>query len=711
MWQKVYSPLIKTKSFCPNPIAGNIPLYADSVTNPKVIGTTAYTEFWDEQIDRCLNGYDTAGIHIPGRYYFFLNFVILKGLQGPQYPFFVDLDLEYHNLVEYVKKNRKTGIVSLKARRKGLSELAQAMFAYGLRFIEGYRGAIAAGIETYTTGLRNKFNSTQNNIVKDFRLNVLSDNDKQYKIGFEIKDPIGGYVESGYGGILSFETMYDDWTKLEGEYFNDVIMEEAGRFKYCGPAVSSIKPALEFGSQMLGTFFIQGTGGNILSTSRHFKDFWDNAEAYGLERFWVPGSRMFYPFFGNKKEEFFIDPDSGEKLDAIPNLRCYKPYERLGMEDIRAAEQYILRKRIEYAKLPNKKKLKELNQAYPLTVEEAFTSGGSNNFNDDKIYDKLFRIEGDINNYRPVILEWVTDSKGKNIAESGFELLVKARPATKDDPDWKIGYEYQPPNPDMIDMDIGGVDGYNQDITQVSKSLGAMIVLRQGNKVNLIEQGIHKGLYPVFLYYKRPPRKEEFFDMCLKIAVYYRLKRNCMVNAEQDFVIDYFIKNGGTSYLSSRPKSFDAPRTKQVHKFGAKMTGFSKEMILGIVQTWVENYADLCMFPELLRDLLAYDEEYIGTDWDSVDALAYAIMRVEDMKTRPHRSDDFRESEVEPEWIVNQNGNIVLKRELPDTDKREKILKNEDSVGRWAELDYERFRKKEKKGDDKKVYLDDNISM
>ena len=293
MIQKPYIPILKTSGFLPNPIAGNIPIYADSITNPKVIGTTNYNEFWDEQIDRCINGYDTAGIHIPGRYYFFLNFVILKGLQGPQYPFFVDLDLEYHNLVAWVKENRKPGIVSLKARRKGLSELAQAILAYGLRFIEGYRGAVAAGIETYTTGLRNKFNSTQSSIIKDLRLNVLEDNDKQYKIGFEIKDPIGGYVEGGYGGIISFETMYDDWTKLEGEYFNDVIMEESGRFKYCGPAVSSIRPALEFGSQMLGTFYVQGTGGNILSTSKDFKDFWDNAEAYGFERFWVPGSRMF----------------------------------------------------------------------------------------------------------------------------------------------------------------------------------------------------------------------------------------------------------------------------------------------------------------------------------------------------------------------------------------------------------------------------------
>ena len=684
---KPYTPLIKQGGFLPNPVAGNIPIYADSITNPKVVGTAAYEQFWDEQIDRCINGYDTAGVHIPGRYYFYLNFVVLKGLLGAQYPFFVDLDLEYFNLVEYVKRNRKMGIIAPKARRKGLSEKAQAILAHGIRFIEGYRGAITAGLETYTTGLRNKFDSTQNKIIQDFRLNVLTYDDKQLKIGYERQDPIGGFIEDGFGGMLSFETMFNDATKLEGEYFNDVICEESGRFKLLGPTVSSIKPALEFGSQILGSFYIYGTGGNILSTSKDFKDFWDQADIYGLERFWVPGNRLYYPFFGNKNEEFIVDPDTGEHIDSVPNLRHLTAEQRLGVEDVEAAKEYILKKRIEYSKLPNKKKLKEHNQAYPLTVEEAFTSGGSNNFNDDKIYDKLFQIEGDPNNFVPVVLDWTRDSKGEKLEGHGADLKVKSRPATKDDPQWKIVYVRQYPEPNMVDLDVGGIDGYNQDISQSSSSLGAMIVLRQGNKVNMTEKGIHKGVYPVCLYYERPPRKEDFFDICLKIAVWYRLKRNTMINAEQDFVIDYFIKNGGINYLAPRPKSFDAPKTKQVHKYGAKMTGYSKTMILGIVQTWVENYVDLCWFPALLRDLLAYDEEYIGTDWDSVDALAYAIMRIEDMRTRPRQADDSYLESDEPEWVQDQSGNIVLKYEEKEEGK--KVNQKQEEAGRWASLDYD----------------------
>ena len=681
----VYSPIPKKREFNPAPVAANIPSFADGMSNPKVIGTSRYEEFWDEQFDRCMNGYTTGGIDIPGRYYFFLNFVIIKGLFGPQYPMYVDLDLEYFRLVDYVKKYQKTGIVSIKARRKGLSEKGQTILSHGLRFTEEYRGAITAGIETYVTGLKKKFESSQAKFRDELRLNVVKDNEKMHEIGYERRNPIGGFIKDGYGGMLSYETMYDDPKKLEGEYFHDVICEESGQYNKLSEVFESIKPALEFGSQMLGTFYIYGTGGNILSTSKDFKEFWDMAETYGLEKFWVPGTRLYYPFFGNNKSEILIDPDTNEEIDAIPNLRHMKKWERVGCEDIKAAEEYILRKRVEYAKLPNKKKLKDLNQNYPLTVEEAFTSGGSNNFNDELIYERLFNIEGDPNNYTPVILEWVLEKNEDGVMGRHPDMLVKSRPATDRDSPSKIIWVYQRPRKDMIDLDIGGVDSYNQDLTQTSSSLGAMIVLRQGNRVNLEDQDIHNAEYPVCLYYQRPQRKEDFYDNCMKISAWYNLKRNTMCSAEQDFIIDYYNKNGGQKYLSPRPKTFDSKKSQQVHKWGAKMTGSSKEIILGIVQSWVEDYVQFTNFPELLRDLLAYDEEYVGTDWDSVDALAYAKMRIEDMRTRPRRNQDDEEDNDEPEWVWDASGNAILK-EKNNEQVVNKDINNEEGKGGWRQF-------------------------
>ena len=682
--QKPYVPIVKKRGFNPAPVAGNIPIYADSKINPRVITTSAYSEFWDEQFDRCINGYTTAGLFIPGRYYFYLNFVVLLGLRGLSYPMYVDLDLEYYRLVDYVKEFHKTGIISPKARRKGLSEKGQTILSHGLRFIEGYRGAITAGLDTYQIGLRKKFDSAQAKFHDELRLNVLTDNEKMFHIGYERKDPIGGFVDDGYGGRLSFETMYDDGKKLEGEYFHDVICEESGQYKLLNTVFESIKPALEFGALMLGTYYIYGTGGNILSTCKAFKEFWDSAETYGLEKFLVLGDRMYYPFFGNKFSEYHHDEDTGEKIDAIPNLRHLKKEQRIGCEDTEAAKQHILKKKLEYAKLPNKKKLKEHNQNYPLTVEEVFTSGGSNNFNDEKIFGRLFDIEGESNLYRPVILDWVYEVDRDGIKKRRMPLEVEARPARKGDPESFIVWVYQGPRRDMIDLDVGGVDGYNQDQSQTSSSLGAMVVMRQGNKVNLEKEGIHYAEYPVCLYYQRPARKEMFYEICLKISVWYGLKRNTMCNAEQDFVIDYYKKNDGRIYLSPRPKTYDSPRSQQIHKYGAKMTIHSKPLILGVVQSWVEDYVMFCVFILMLKDLLAYDEEYIGTDWDSVDALAYAKMRIDDMKTRPRKSSDILSSDLDnPKWKFDQEGNAILIEEEEESKKIIKPGEKPEGNGGW----------------------------
>ena len=166
------------------------------------------------------------------------------------------------------------------------------------------------------------------------------------------------------------------------------------------------------------------------------------------------------------------------------------------------------------------------------------------------------------------------------------------------------------------------------------------------------------------------------------ISIWYGLKRNVMCSAEQDFVIDYFKKNNGTRFLSPRPKTFDSRKGQQVHKYGAKMTVSSKPMILGIVQSWVEDFVHECDFPQILRDLLAYDEEYIGTDWDSVDALAYAKMRIEDMRTRPRKSSDDDDPTPMIQWREDERGNMILV-ETEQIEKKKDVNLAQESRGNW----------------------------
>ena len=676
---KAYTPIIKRKGFDPSPVAGKIPFFADGRINPDGIGTSMYNEFWLEQIDYCENGYTTAGLWIPGRYYYYLNFVQLAGLMGPQYPFYVDFDLEFFRTVHAVKKFKKKGIVGLKARRKGLSEKIQGgVLGYGCRFTPQYRGAITAGRERYVIGLKKKFENSENNIVDEFKLHTLINNMKTYECGFEVKNNRGQYEPGGLNAQIFIETMYDSPNKLEGEFFHDVVLEESGEYETADDVVSSIEPALEFGAELMGTFYIYGTAGNILTTSRAFKEFYDNSESLGYVKLWVPGTRLYFPFFGNDKQDKYYDPETDETFDPIPNLRHLKPYQRVGCEDINAAEKEILRKREVYKLLNKKKKLKEHLQNYPLTEEEAFSSSGSNNFNSEKLLQTLMQIEGDPNLVKPYVLEWVKIRDG-DMMKIKSPLEVKMRPAKDNDPEWKLVWIYQMPRPDIVDLDIGGFDSYNQDLTETSKSLGATNIVRRGNKLLGHREGIHDAEYPVALHYARPPRKELSYEIGLMMAVLYNTKRNMMINAEQDFAIDYFIKNGGTQYLALRPKAFDTPNTRQVHKYGAKMTGANKDNVLGVLQTMVEDYAEYFPFLRQVRDLMAYDEILVGEgDWDSADALALAKMRIVDMKTSPRDKEEINPKDDEAEWKLDAQGNMVPVKNYDLYDQEEDSEKSEE---------------------------------
>lgn len=677
----IYVPIRKSKGFCPNPVARDgIPEFADSVNNPNVVGTDAYNQYWDEQYDRCINGYVTGGINIPGRYYYFLNFQVLRGVYGPQYPWINDFDLEYYFTVDYIKKYKKAGMICLKARRKGLSEDFQTIANHGLRFIEGYRAGITAGLKTYADELRSKFQYGFDNVVPEMRLNYTISNQDTFQVGYQEKTETGSWATRGYGGSISIVSLQDSSEKMEGNYFNDIAMEEAGQYPKLKAAHDSIKPGLEFGSKMEGSFFIFGTAGNILSTSKDFKELWQDADTYDLVKLWVPGRRKYLPFWVNhhsgepvnpktKEIDFEIDPHTKTKIDPIKNLRKYKDYERVGMEDTEMAGWFIKQKKIALSKLANKDALLKFNKSYPDSEEEAWSSGGNNNFDPEILNTQIVALMSDEFPLKQYILDWVYTDEGRK--EKVLPLRVTGRPAKHTDPDYRKHVVFQEPMPEFRDLDVGGVDSYNQDQTKTSNSLGSMIVIRRYKNL-MGYTGSYPGEVPVHMYYKRPKRKEIFYEETLKAAIWYNLKRNTMLSAEYDNIINFWRINGGESYLSLRPRTFESKSSKLDHRYGAKMTMHSKPLALGIAQSWILDSGKYIFFPEILRDFLAYDEEIIESDWDGADACMLALMRIEDMKRAPRKDDTGAESSktMFPEYYYDEDGDLMVKSFSPNITKK-----------------------------------------
>lgn len=652
----VYSPIIKHKNFEPNPVAlYGIPDYADSSRNPKVEGTAAWEDWWNEQIYYCINGYDTGGMHIPGRYYYYLNFYMMSTVGiGNHYPPFVDLDYEFFNLVEQCKEHGY-GIISLKARRKGLSnKVVGGVIDYGFRFRTAYSAGIVAGLEEHATDFYDKFKHNSSMKPPEFRMNVNFTKDKAIH-KYRVREK-GIWVDQGTFNTVYVATMFNNPGVFKGKYLDDCVFEEAGEFSLLIEGYEATKPCFMKGDRMVGTSFIYGTGGNLKKGSQGFAEMWHEPESFRLIKFWVPADRVSFYYIGGISGGP-MDPDKTHTED-IPNLIKYKPYERTGMEDVEQAKKGIEKERSIFAQKKNKKSYYEHLQNYPLTEKEAFLRFTGNDFPTEELNTKLFEIDSNGIRYTTYKLSWKKEANGalKMPREVVATAMTDEQIAEAEILDTEnIVHVFRIPYTKYAGLDVAGIDSYDLDKSQTSKSLGGMVVYRRDHNIPNLEKQL-----PVALVNYRPKRKEIFYETCAMVAVWYNIRYGCNVDVDRPAVIKHFEDLGLVGYLAPRPRKFEAPDSKQGHEFGTKLTSHSKPQMIGILQSYFSLNCHKIEFPQILDEALDYDVVQKVSDWDTVDAFGLALMRDADMIGNPYNEDEYDDDAMDlPEWTEDSEGNLI----------------------------------------------------
>ncbi len=674
-----YIPVIKGLGFCPNPVAVyGIPDFADSLRFPAVEGTAAHEQWWNEQFDRCINGYTTGGIFIPGRYYYYLNFCRITTVKrGRHHPEFVDLDLEFFNLVEEAKLNHK-GIISVKCRRRGLSEKAVSVADHGLRFTpEGYTAGVCAGLEEYEKDFYAKLVNANFDKAPELKLAFLTE-DKELICGW--KEPsTSGWVEKGSKNTVYHKTMFMNENVFKGKLLWDCIFEEAGEFKKLLGGYGSTKACFAVGNEMHGTPFVYGTGGNMKTSSRDFAEMWAEAESYHLLKFEVMAQRMMMGYFVGS-----VVPDSATGGTTVPD-KCpnifakYKDYQYeqlIGCEDVVEADRVLLENRKILRLAKNKKPYWDSVQNEPRNIGEAFLRFSGNNFDAEAINEQQMHLDTLTHAmYSRYILSWVKNEDGSHKQP----LQVECTPAGDEVPDEMCVLIHRDgmPRRQYRNLILHGIDSYDQDEARQSKSLGGSLILaRKGNWINKDKR------IPLAIYYERPKRKELFYDICLMMSVFWDTPKNTMIDAGRPLIIKHYETNGCTRYLSPRPKSFESETSEQTHKYGMMFTGGvkSKSQAISIVQSWVLDDIDHCVFPVILRDLVDYDIEQKNSDWDIVDALMLALIRDIDMKRAATEEDPEADDPFDlGEWVEDEDGNVInTKKEFVpvrdgDKDRRKEL--------------------------------------
>ena len=641
------APYVKGKGFLPNPLVVNgIPDYADSSRNPKCVGTPEYETFWSEQLYRCINGYNTGGIFIPGRFYYYMNFNNMNTVHGIITPDFCDMHLELCYIIEWCMANGKNIIIG-KKRRAGISEFTQkAKIDYGYRFSESYQAGIAAGQKKYAEDFMTKWEDSEALLQGEFRVNSLLNNPDEVVSGYELMD--GGKTTLKNNACKIFvRTMHNNPNMFKGLFLNDVVAEEAGEFENLCEFISATNDCLMDGDTQVGMFMIYGTGGNINKGSKDFKKVWENPNDYNAVKYLITGDRFKKPFYGGATR-------FGKDVSVTPNLlKKYKPYQIIGMEDTEAAMENIMEER-ERLKKGDLKKYMEHLQNNPINEAEIFRKMFSNNFDIQKINAQQDEITVNKNKYSKWKLEWVTK---EGTLERVSPLRVKAIPAkdTDDEGDCILILDEYHPDKKYKNLYVGGIDPYDQD-KGVSKSLGAMCVMSRPNTF-----GIPFNM-PVAVICTRPKRKEIFFDMCLKLSVYYDLVGNTLGDkAGSSGIIKWYENHNCMRYLAPRPKKFESMNSEQSHEFWVSLNTYSRPLMVGAMQTSIHDYSQNIWFPELINQLGNFDEVEIGSDNDLADAYGIALMQSISVVAAP-RDDNTKESE-DPfslgNWITDKNGNVI----------------------------------------------------
>ena len=646
--------VIKGKNFEPAPIIRyGIPKYADSVRDKSVIGTPAWEEFWGEQLYYIMNGYQTGGVFIPGRLYYYMNYKRMSTIKGVITPDYVDLYLELANLIEYAKSVGKD-IICAKGRRKGISEATSTMVIdHGWRFSLAYQGGVASGNKTYVDDFIAKWRFADTGLPPELSVKKLVDNDDEIVAGYSIKNQLGAYEEQGTKNAIFLRTMHNNPNMFKGLYLNDVIVEELGEFERFLEFRSATVDCLKNGAQKVGTMIAFGTGGNVNKGSKDFKKAWAEADSLGMIKFLIPATRSYY--YGGARDVEKQLPTNSELF------KKYKPFQLIGVEDFQIAEKNIVDNRQALLKSGNIKSYNEDLQNNPLNESEIFKKTVVNNFNVEKLNAQDFALSAaQYPKYSKYKMEWVKDSNGMIKMPLQVNLLALKEHENQNECIWIIDSER--PRKNHTNLYTIGLDSYDQDTAKTSKSLGALCVMI---RMNTIPNAMKKA--PVAVISCRPRRKEKFYEMCLMTAVLYNAIGNVLVDVGAGLVMEYFREHGGWKYLADRPRKFESENSDQTHEKGVRLTNFSRPRMAALMGSHIEDYVQDIHFPELINQLGNYDEVEVGSDNDLADAYGLALMQDQSCDVRPRDQTVSEEDDMYdlPEFHYNADGELMMRESGP----------------------------------------------
>lgn len=589
-------------------------------------GTSEFFAYWDEQMDRCKNGYTANdGDFISGYNYFYLNFcpiqrIIYTTINNPdgstkikktrdlQFPDFYDYDYYFFQAVEDAEGEGKH-LCALKSRRKGYSYKNASMACRNYYLFPGSKTYIYASNKQYLTedGILTKAWDYMDFIDKNTAWGKKRSVNTQMRkrAGFFTKDEYGNEIELGFKSEIIGVTLKDNPDVVRGKAGKLIIFEEAGSFSELGAAWQIARPSVEQDGMAFGTMIAFGTGGDEDSHFETLKDMFYNPDGYnciGFDNIWDETP-------SDKKCGFFIPQYTNMDFRDDAGNRIYMDND--GNTLRRKSVEYILaerRKVIENA--TNSVAVDRYVAEHCITPQEACLEFGGNIFPKKELQEQLakIRINKSLSNMKQVgDLVWETDGSLKWVIKKHGDITHY--PLKKDDdPTGSIVIWEHPMKDAPIGLYILGVDPYDHDQSGTN-SLGSTFVYKRFQDF--------ENYYDIIVaeYTGRPSTAEEYYENLRKLAVYYNGR--IMYENERKGLFPYFTAKHCDYLLADQPDIISdiVGNTKVQRKKGCHMNKQIKQWGEGLIKDWLneeqapgkKNLHNILSEP-LLEELISYND-------------------------------------------------------------------------------------------------------
>lgn len=563
-------------------------------------GTTDYNKYWEQETDRCLNGYTAPdGEGITGYNYFYLNYSPIMRLKEEEYtdregnlrkrrqrilefPSFWDYDYYYFCAIEQAEIEGKHMAV-LKCRQRGYSFKGGSMLVRNYMLIPGSKNFAIASEQKFLIGdgLLTKAWQIMDFLDKHtaWAKQRLVSTRMERTSGYKITDEFGKQTEQGYLSSITGITLKNDPERVRGTRAKLVLWEEGGKFPSLLDAWRIEQPSVETDDgKAFGLMIAFGTGGTEGASFEGLKELFYKPKSYNVLSFpniWDEGREntecaFFVPAYSNLESfdddgnQVYMDRDGNSyKEKAIENLIDQRNKVKDGGASQQSIDRFISER--------------------PIKPAEAVLELGKNIFPRKLLMDQLTRIRTNkkLQSMKHIVdLEW--DGNGQVKATEKPSGDITNYPLKKGDkPHGSVVIWEYPVKDPPLGLYIGGCDPYDHD-DSFTNSLGSTFIFKR------VIAGEAWTDVIVAEYSGRPDTAEEYYENVRKLLTFYNAR--LLFENERKGIYPYFTNKHCDYLLADQPDKIISEvfkDSKVQRRKGCHMTKQIRAYGEGLILEWL----------------------------------------------------------------------------------------------------------------------------